>query len=366
MSNKLLSVAWEEFSSNISDLFQYVRKSEDLTDVTLVCDDGELNAHKLMLYGGSEFFKGVLRKVPHQHPVIYIRGVKIIHLESILDFIYHGEVNIAEDDLNTLLDVAQDLKIKGLCERKEGFDDSKNDTDKKQGGEKSSFKILATNENVVELEECDELTIGPQDIEDFKINSETISVSDSSLKKDNSLSKNHVKVQNEENEYKLKHFTSEVENSEEKALKLMVKLNEPGELIKWQCSLCAKTNSDKSKIRKHVKSHMTSDFIVKEEKANPDSFYSVSFKDGEQIMFPKHELFQAKVLSLMYKTEDLNLKVMWCCKQCNRSSNDKSRIRKHVEGHIDSLAFQCLLCEEKITSSVKMNLHISRRHSISM
>ena len=237
MSNKLLSVAWEEFSSNISDMFRYVRKSEDLTDVTLVCDDGELNAHKLMLYGGSEFFKGVLRKVPHQHPVIYIRGVKINHLESILDFIYHGEVNIAEDDLNTLLDVAQDLKIKGLCERKEGFDDSKTDTDKKQGSDKSSFKILATKENVVDVEEGDELTIGPQDIEDFKINSETISVSDSSLKKDNSLSKNHVKIQKEEKEYKLKPFTSEVENSEEKALEFMVKLNEPGELIKWQCSL---------------------------------------------------------------------------------------------------------------------------------
>ena len=55
----------------------------------------------------------MLRRNPHQHPLLYLKGVKYADLESVLNFMYHGEVNVAQDDLNSFLAVAEELKVKG-------------------------------------------------------------------------------------------------------------------------------------------------------------------------------------------------------------------------------------------------------------
>ena len=47
---------------------------------------------------------------------MYLKGVKSSDLAGILNFMYHGEVNIAQEDLTSFLAVAQDLKIKGLTQ----------------------------------------------------------------------------------------------------------------------------------------------------------------------------------------------------------------------------------------------------------
>ena len=44
-------------------------------------------------------------------------GVKLSNLQSILDFMYHGEVNLAQEDLNLFLEVAEELKVKGLTQK---------------------------------------------------------------------------------------------------------------------------------------------------------------------------------------------------------------------------------------------------------
>ena len=52
--------------------------------------------------------------------MIYLRGVRTCDLESVLDFMYQGEVNVAQDDLNSFLAVAEDLQIKGLTQNAGG------------------------------------------------------------------------------------------------------------------------------------------------------------------------------------------------------------------------------------------------------
>eukprot|EP00091_Calanus_sinicus_P003568 TRINITY_DN13741_c0_g1_i1.p1 TRINITY_DN13741_c0_g1~~TRINITY_DN13741_c0_g1_i1.p1 ORF type:complete len:244 (-),score=63.13 TRINITY_DN13741_c0_g1_i1:78-809(-) len=37
-------------------------------------------------------------------------------MEAVLNFMYHGEVNVAQDDLNSFLQVAEDLRVKGLTQ----------------------------------------------------------------------------------------------------------------------------------------------------------------------------------------------------------------------------------------------------------
>ena len=64
----------------------------------------------------SPFFQSVLRQNPHQHPLIYLKGVKLSDLKSVLDFMYHGEVNVAEEELNSFLAVSKQLRVKGLTQ----------------------------------------------------------------------------------------------------------------------------------------------------------------------------------------------------------------------------------------------------------
>ena len=104
------------FKENLIRGYRDVKNIESLTDVTLVCDDGEVIAHKLVLFTGSEFFKSFLPQVKDPNPYIYLRGIKMKHLEMALNFMYLGTVQVPQDDIGAILDVANDLKISGLTE----------------------------------------------------------------------------------------------------------------------------------------------------------------------------------------------------------------------------------------------------------
>jgi len=107
---------WNDFEKNISGAFREIREDKDFFDVTLACDDDQLQAHKVILSACSPFFRTVLRQNKHEHPLLYLRGVKYADLVSVLNFMYHGEVNVAQEELNSFLAVAEDLKVKGLTQ----------------------------------------------------------------------------------------------------------------------------------------------------------------------------------------------------------------------------------------------------------
>ena len=47
--------------------------------------------------------------------MLYMRGIKAKDLEAIVDFIYHGEANIYQEDLDGFLALAEELQLKGLA-----------------------------------------------------------------------------------------------------------------------------------------------------------------------------------------------------------------------------------------------------------
>ena len=125
---------WNDFAENVSGAFKELRAENDFFDVTLACSDSgarTLQAHKVILSACSNFFKTTFRQQmnahKHPNPYIYLRGVSYSDLVSILDFIYNGEVNVAQEDLNSFLAVAEELQIKGLTNR-ESNNSSNNDT----------------------------------------------------------------------------------------------------------------------------------------------------------------------------------------------------------------------------------------------
>merc|ERR1712071_576049 len=107
---------WNDFESNISVAFRELREDKDFFDVTLACDDDQIQAHKVILSACSPFFRTILKRNRHEHPLLYLKGVKYIDLVSVLNFMYHGEVNVAQEELNSFLAIAEELKVKGLTQ----------------------------------------------------------------------------------------------------------------------------------------------------------------------------------------------------------------------------------------------------------
>jgi len=109
---------WNDFESNISVAFRELREEKDFFDVTLSVGPGHhhIQAHKLILSACSPFFRGVLKQNQHAHPLLYLKGVGFSELQAVLNFMYHGEVNVAQEELNTFLAVAEELQVKGLTQ----------------------------------------------------------------------------------------------------------------------------------------------------------------------------------------------------------------------------------------------------------
>lgn len=115
-STEKFCLRWNDFESNISTAFQELREDKDFFDVTLACDDDQIQGHKVILSACSPFFRSILQRNRHEHPLLYLKGVKYADLVSVVNFMYHGEVNVAQEELNSFLAVAEDLKIKGLTQ----------------------------------------------------------------------------------------------------------------------------------------------------------------------------------------------------------------------------------------------------------
>ena len=77
----------------------------------------------MILAACSPLFKSILvnqaKHAPNPNPVILLRGISSSQIEHILDFIYHGECNIQQSELNSFLAVAEELKIRGLTQEEE-------------------------------------------------------------------------------------------------------------------------------------------------------------------------------------------------------------------------------------------------------
>ena len=114
MSEKLC-LQWNDFKENINSAFGRLKYDKAFVDVTLACEDGhQIEAHKVILAASSPFFDKILSRNKHPHPLIYLKGFQSKDLLAILDFLYFGEANVYQENLDSFLEIAEELKLKGL------------------------------------------------------------------------------------------------------------------------------------------------------------------------------------------------------------------------------------------------------------
>jgi len=433
-----INLKWKDFSSNLSQSFKAIKDETELHDVTLVCDDGEVNAHKLVLYCGSFFFKTVLKKSKHPHPLLYMKGVKIINLKLILDFLYNGEVIMAQDELQEFINIAMDLKIKGLEDKEDeslgsmltifqneettitslqNFEEKRhNSKNNKEEEQVRKIEVFSNEDierkalkNMVKNVESDGKVSWSCKVCGRKRNDKTrirkhiervhmsskLAISNMSDNNDildirnhvaeeiltsfvaNSDVDNRIKDFQKENEssFSQKHRTDDIDNFSdslndiEKNISNMIETQEVDGNPTWICKVCNKRSSDMKKVRKHLKSNHS--FA---------QMYDISVADdglagydklgegiGEEKALDKDDEPLASfstILSMMEKVPEADGKHTWSCKECNKNSHDKSRIRKHVEIHMTGISYDCPYCEgKKLSSKNSLDQHLYRAHS---
>ncbi|CAH1378757.1 unnamed protein product, partial [Tenebrio molitor] len=107
---------WNNFQANITSQFEALRDDEDFTDVTIACEGQRMQAHKVVLSACSPFFKELFKTNPCSHPIIFMRDVEARHIIALMEFMYAGEVNVAQAHLSAFLKTAESLKIRGLTD----------------------------------------------------------------------------------------------------------------------------------------------------------------------------------------------------------------------------------------------------------
>ena len=114
MSEKF-SLKWNDYQSNWKQSLSGLRTDSDLADVTLISEDKvKFSAHKVLISSCSNMFKFILKGSSNANPLLYLNGVTSVNLGFILDYIYHGEVNLFQEQLDSFLEIAQKLEVEGL------------------------------------------------------------------------------------------------------------------------------------------------------------------------------------------------------------------------------------------------------------
>jgi len=158
-----LCLKWNDFQENAISAFGTLREDREFADVTLACEDGQqVEAHKVILASSSPFFMNLLRRNKHPHPPIYMRGLKSEYLVAMVDFLYFGEANVYQENLDHFLALAEELQLKGLmgsgAEEEEERIGKPATTNRppKPGQQRSNLKQESTTPDIASSVETDE------------------------------------------------------------------------------------------------------------------------------------------------------------------------------------------------------------------
>jgi len=327
---------WNDFESNISAAFRELREDKDFFDVTLACDDDQIQAHKVILSACSPFFRKVLRRNKHEHPLLYLKGVKYADLVAVLSFMYHGEVDISQEDLNTFLAVAQDLKVKGLTEKV-------GDSTTKQGQNESTKTQSETLNNQV-------IRKAPN-----------IPEYDPGTK-----SRQHTSSNNVLPSRMFKTDTPDYDEIQEVSPMSTIKTEaEPEQVVTQPIqSFNSSASSSYAMINTVQDDTMLDDYTNYED---GDQMYAMgepmTFSAGDNKGLDYDESELDRLIETMLSKVDVDGVKLWSCNVCSKQHKKRSNITVHIESvHIEGFTHSCKICFSTHSSRSGLNFHMSTKH----
>jgi len=308
---------WNDFESNISSAFRELREDKDFFDVTLACDDDQIQAHKVIISACSPFFRSILRRNRHEHPLLYLKGVKYVDLVSVLNFMYHGEVNVAQEELNSFLAVAKDLKVKGLTQIS---------SDTKPVGaqvENNELKIRKASQPA-------QLAPPPKRLAKAPASSRPLTSAYN--QPDNDIQEVvHVKSEPTTLPPEPDHTAPQTEHEQPyTAVSHLAQEDHAGGVVEY------------------------GDY-----KQEDVSYDGTGMGLGQERNKEQEEMMEPHIV---FDPVHENSKP-WQCTQCQQTFKQKCHVKEHIEGtHMVGLSFSCPYCSQEIGSRGGLRQHISRKH----
>ncbi|XP_043642900.1 broad-complex core protein isoforms 1/2/3/4/5-like isoform X1 [Drosophila teissieri] len=101
--HQYFSLRWNNYQNTMTSVFQQLREDLSFVDVTLSCEHGSLKAHKVVLSACSTYFQKLLLENPCKHPTIILPAdIIFTDLKTIIDFVYRGEIDVTESELQQI------------------------------------------------------------------------------------------------------------------------------------------------------------------------------------------------------------------------------------------------------------------------
>ena len=217
---------WNEFEANIRESFRKLRDEGRFFDVTLATDDGKLmQAHKMILSAGSNFFSEIFMKSDHTNMLIYLKGISSYELENVTDFLYNGEVFITQEELTKFLETAQELQVKGLQGDLQGIGQNVSEEHKSTSQD--------TNYDEKETQNNKDIVYQESIINSFEDLANSFHSTDVALVDENDLALD----KNQEINHKIEQIVERNEGL-------------------WKCKVCGKAASRRQQIQRHAETHI--------------------------------------------------------------------------------------------------------------
>ena len=221
MSEKY-SLKWHDYQSNWIQSLTELRNDKESADITLISEDKvKFPAHKIVLSSCSKTFKFILKDSFQANSFLYLSGVSSVNLGYILDFMYQGEVNLFQEQLDHFLECSQKLEIDGM------LGDNKDQSPKMEYDDQ---KHAYHEQNIEEIDENNRLA---------KIYSNNpVKTRNYNASSNNQVDKLDAgSLSAEEIEIKKEELYSKIDGS-------------------WNCLSCAYTTTKHQAMRRHVETHM--------------------------------------------------------------------------------------------------------------
>ena len=266
VSAQFLTLQNDNFMERHVKFYKKIREEEDMFDVSIACDGGEVRAHKLIMSASSPLFKRIIKSSNHPDPYIYLKDLHPQDLTSILNFVYTGETKVEANSIQRFMSSASDLQISGLVSEEPPEALEKVETELVEEAVKTPSRSKKTlkrksGERETERETPLEITKCAKQEEDTSLGEEEDT--DTNVVSDFLEVKEEAEADDDPGPGELSTHTAndnpneDVNDALEKEIeKRMEKIQDKSGQKLTKCTVCGKTFKQKSKAKFHIETHV--------------------------------------------------------------------------------------------------------------